>query len=163
MNTIEFNKKYQFANLLENLSKKYISQFLTKNPDLKIIGFGVDGNSATADILICILTEEGIKDVPNWLKNWEWIGEWDYWNINEGFDEEDSYQKIRTKIDELSFSEKTEDFNEIKKEMLSSICKIFIKLQGEYPELENTTLIIRDHGDTQDESTNRLENILNTL
>jgi len=160
MKYTEFEEAYDFKNLLEKLSRQYINTFLTTNPELKIAGFGADCSIDNGDILMCVLTENGIKDVPNWLKKWEWIGEWDHWNFNEGFDEEEAYQEIKNKLDELAFSIEIEEFEELEKAILHSTVEVLTKLHKEFVELRNVKLVIRDHGDLQEESENRLKAFL---
>lgn len=150
-------QKFNFENVFKTLTLKYLDEFLEEHQTAEIVAFGADCNASYADVFIAVLTKEGVSEVPQWKKDWEWIAEWDFWDLNEGFDNEENYQGLKQLFDQLMYELAQDEFLEIEKEFLFTICRVLSDIQQEYPVLSAAELIIRDHGDMQQESEERIK------
>lgn len=154
----EFDQKYQVVDCLDKLIYKYVSEFLDANKDLEIIGFGADCNACYFNCFISVLTKDAEGDIPEWKENWQWIAEWNYWDLNEGFDNEESYQVFKDAFDEFSSDEASDsnDIKLIKEGFMKAVCDQLKSTHSQFNLLKDSKLVIRDHGDLQEESEKRL-------
>ncbi|TPN88004.1 hypothetical protein [Aquimarina algicola] len=160
MKWTEFESQFDLRNLIKNLTLDCLDNFFKDHQDVKIIAFGADCSAAYGDVFISILTENGVENVPKWKEDWEWIAEWDFWDLNGGFDDNESYASMKEKLDELMYDLEIDVFEELEKNFMNSVCEILIGIKAKYDSLTEAELIIRDHGDMTEESRERIKNAI---
>lgn len=158
MHWSKFEKEYDITNTLSSLIDNCFKEFLQQHKDIEIIAFGVDCNASYFDIFLSILTNNGVKNIPKWQESWDWISEWDYYEFCHFWDNE-KYQAMRTKIDELMFELDADVFTDIENNFINLICETFVGIQQKYSQLKTAELIVYNHGDMTSEARKRLEKL----